>query len=246
MNRSTVVPILLAIFASLVAPQLYAAGIAFAADTPSRYETRAIHDPEGIGKFYMGREIADVMGAEGIAWLERPEREAEEQPSRVLSALHVKPGDVVADLGAGSGYFTFRLAKLVGDQGKVLAVDIEPKMLNAMRARAAQDHVSNIALILGTETDPKLPANSLDLVLMVDVYHELAYPYEVMAHVRDALKPGGTVVLVEYRAEDPAVNIKEVHKMRAAQMVKEMAVLGLKPIETVESLPQQHLILFGK
>jgi len=212
----------------------------------ARYETRAIHDPNGTGRFYMGREIAQVMGPGGIAWLDRPEREAEEHPAEVLDALELRGGEVVADLGAGSGYFTFRIAPQVGKTGKVLAVDIQDQMLDTIRRRANELKITNVEEVKATETDPGLPANSVDLVLMVDVYHELAYPYEVMTKVHQALRPGGRVVFVEYRKEDPRVPIKEVHKMSIEQLEKEMRVVGLRHLRTVETLPSQHIVIFEK
>jgi len=210
------------------------------------YEVRAIHDPNGTGRFYMGREIAQVMGAGGIAWLDRPEREDEEPPEAVIDALELRGGEVVADLGAGSGFFTFRLAAKVGKAGKVLAVDIQDEMLETLRRRAKALGVTNVQEVKGSETDPKLPASGVDRVLMVDVYHELAYPFEVMTRVREALKPGGRVVFVEYRKEDPGVPIKEVHKMSVEQLAKEMKAVGLAQIRTVESLPSQHIVIFEK
>jgi precorrin-6B methylase 2 len=210
------------------------------------YETREIHDPNGTGKFYMGREIAQVMGPGGIPWLERPEREDEERPAAVIDALGLRGGEVVADLGAGSGYFTFRLAPEVGTTGKVLAVDIQDEMLDAIRRRATALKVMNVEEVKGSETDPKLSVSGVDIVLMVDVYHELAYPFEVMTKVRKALKPGGRVVFVEYRKEDPRVPIKEVHKMTVEQLEKEMRVVGLAHLRTVETLPLQHIVIFGK
>jgi len=194
----------------------------------------------------MGREIAQVMGPGGMPWLERPEREEEEQPKLVLDALGLKGGETVVDFGAGSGYYTFRLAKIVGARGAVIAVDIEPKMLEFIRQRAARENLTNVGLVQSTETDPKLPRNRVDVVLLVDVYHELSFPYEVMSKIRDALKPNGRVVLIEFRAEDPSVPIRPVHKMSEAQAVKEMQAVGLKQIETIESLPIQHLFVFGK
>jgi len=210
------------------------------------YEVRAIHDPNGTGRFYMGREIAQVMGPGGIAWLDRPEREDEEHPEAVIDAMELRGGEVVADLGAGSGYFTFRLAAKVGKTGKVLAVEIQDEMMETLRRRARALGVTNVEDVKGTETDPKLPASGVDMVLMVDVYHELAYPFEVMTKVREALKPGGRVVFVEYRKEDPRVPIKEVHKMSVEQLSKEMKVVGLAHIRTVESLPSQHIVIFEK
>ena len=209
------------------------------------YETREKHDPNGIGKFYMGREIAHVMGPGGIPWLDRPERENEENPPKVLEALELKDGDVVADLGAGSGYYTFRIAPKIG-KGKVLAVEIEDLMIAELKKQIEKQKVTNVEIIKCTETDPKLPEGGVDLLLMVDVYHELAFPYEVMMAVRKALKPGGRVALVEFRKEDPKVPIKEVHKMSEEQIKKEMAVVGLAPLKTVGTLPWQHIAIFTK
>lgn len=213
---------------------------------PPRYETRANHDPNGTGKFYMGREIAQVMGPGGIEWLDRRQREEEEHPAQVIAALDLHPGDVVADLGAGSGYFTFRIAPKVGNTGTVLAVEIQQAMLDTLRTRAAAMKATNVKVVQGTETDPHLPANGVDLVLVVDVYHELAFPFEVMTKVRQSLKPGGRVVFVEYRKEDPAVPIKEVHKMSVEQLEKEMKVVGLVRMRTIETLPLQHIAIFRK
>ena len=209
------------------------------------YETREVHDPNGTGKFYMGREIAQVMGPGGIAWLDRPEREDEERPEAVIDALALRGGEVVADLGAGSGFFTFRIAPKVGKTGKVLAVDIQDEMLKIIRQRAIALKVTNVKEVKGSETDPKLPVSSVDIVLMVDVYHELTYPFEVMTKVREALKPGGRVVFVEYRREDPKVPIKGVHKMSLNQLKKEMSAVGLAHLQTVETLPYQHIVIFG-
>lgn len=214
--------------------------------TPPRYETRAIHDPDGTGRFYMGREIAQVMGPGGMAWLDRPERAEQEHPELVIDAMKLRDGDVVADLGAGSGYFTFRLAANVGKTGKVLAVDIQDEMLETLRQRAAEQHFANVEEVKAGETDPHLPAGVVDVVLLVDVYHELAYPFEVMTKVREALKPGGRVVFVEYRQEDPRIQIKEVHKMSVEQLTKEMKAVGFLHVRTVESLPSQHIVIFEK
>jgi ubiquinone/menaquinone biosynthesis C-methylase UbiE len=194
----------------------------------------------------MDREIAQVMGPGGIDWLDRPEREKEEPPALVLDALELRRGEVVADLGAGSGYFTFRMAPRVGVTGKVLAVDVQEPMLNALRARAAAVKAANVEVIKGSEVDPHLPAKGVDIVLLVDVYHELAYPFEVMSKVREALKQGGRVVFVEYRKEDPQVRIKEVHKMSVKQLEREMNAIGLVRVRTVETLPQQHIVIFEK
>jgi precorrin-6B methylase 2 len=214
--------------------------------TTPRYETRKDHDPDGIGKFYMGREIAQVMGHLAAEWLERPEREQEERPSKLLEALQIRPGDALADIGAGSGYLTFRLAKRTGPKGKVFAVDIQPEMLALIRQRMKATGVTNIELIQGTESDPKLPANSTDLILMVDVYHEFSYPWEMTTAMVRALKPGGRLVFVEYRKEDPEVPIKLVHKMTERQVLKEMAPHPLTWVKTLGILPRQHIIVFRK
>jgi ubiquinone/menaquinone biosynthesis C-methylase UbiE len=208
------------------------------------YTTRVNHDPNGTGKFYMGREIAQVMGPGGIEWLDRREREEEEHPAKVIDALDLRSGEIVADLGAGSGYFTFRMAPRVGETGKVLAVEIQYAMLNTLRTRAAALKATNVEVVQGSEADPHLPITGVDLVLVVDVYHELAYPFEVMTKVREALKPGGRVVFVEYRKEDAEVPIKEVHKMSVEQLEKEMNAVGLVRVRTVETLPLQHIVIF--
>jgi ubiquinone/menaquinone biosynthesis C-methylase UbiE len=212
----------------------------------SPYETRTIHDPDGTGKFYMGREIAQVMGPGGIPWLDRPEREQEERPAEVIDALSLHGGEVVADLGAGSGYFTFRIAPKVGKTGKVLAVEIQDEMIATLRQRMITQKIKNVEIVKGAESDPHLPANGVDLVLMVDVYHELGYPFEVMTAVHQALKADGRVVFVEYRKEDPKVPIKELHKMSVEQLEKEMQAVGFARLRTVETLPFQHIVIFGK
>lgn len=213
---------------------------------PPRYETREPHDPDGTGRFYLGREIAQVMGHQGADWLERPEREDEEHPSAAITSLKLRPGDVVADLGCGTGYFSWRLAQQVGRQGVVYGVDIQPEMLALLAKKMADRGVQNVRGVLGTNTDPKLPAGALDLVIMVDVYHEFDHPYEMMTNLCRALKPGGRVVLVEYRAEDPQVPIKRVHKMTEAQVKQEMAAQPLDWVETIATLPRQHIIIFRR
>jgi precorrin-6B methylase 2 len=262
LKRCTLAPTIMAIFAMAGAldsfSQRYAvlsgvSGQAITAQsvasnprTQPLYETRAQHDPNGTGKVYMDREIAQVMGPGGIEWLDRPEREEEEHPVEVLDSLDLRPGEVVADLGAGSGYFTFRMAPKVGKTGRVLAVEIQEAMLTTLRERAATKKTTNVEVVQGSEIDPHLPAGAVDLVLVVDVYHELAYPFEVMTKVRESLKPGGRVVFVEYRKEDPAVRIKEVHKMSVKQLEREMSAVGLVRVRTVETLPLQHIVIFEK
>ncbi len=213
---------------------------------PSRYELRKEHDPNGIGKFYMGREIARVMGHQAADWLERPEREREESPQKMIEALELKPGMVVADVGVGTGYHAFRMSPLVGAKGKVLGVDIQQEMLDLLADKAKELGITNVEGVLGTESDPKLPEGAVDLVLMVDVYHELEFPYEEMLAIKKSLKQGGRVALVEFRMEDPKVPIKLVHKLSEAQAKKEMEAVGLKWQKTVNTLPWQHLILFIK
>src|SRR5262245_6275858 len=212
---------------------------------PSVYETRADHDPDGIGKFYMGREIAHVMGYQGAEWLERPERIEEERPDQVVEQMKLKPTDVVADIGAGTGYFSFRIGRVVR-QGKVFAVDIQPEMLSVIEKRKEQLKVDNVAGLRGSETDTNLPENSVDVALLVDVYHEFSFPREMMLSLVKALKPGGRVVQIEYRGEDPNVPIKRLHKMTVAQCRKEMAAVGLVWKETKGFLPQQHFIVYEK
>jgi ubiquinone/menaquinone biosynthesis C-methylase UbiE len=198
---------------------------------------------DGIGKVYMGREIAQVMGYQGSAWLDRKNRDREEKPELLIEALELKPTDIVADIGAGTGYMSFKIADKVL-KGQVLAVDVQPEMVQILGDRISKSSVANIQPMLGTEQDPQLTPDSINLAIFVDVYHELAYPREVMANVAKALKPNGRIALVEYRAEDPFVLIKPLHKMSQAQARKEMNELGLQWLETKSMLPQQHLMLF--
>jgi SAM-dependent methyltransferase len=208
--------------------------------------TRVLSSPDGIGKRYMGRDIAGVMGWQGAAWLERAEREREERTDLLLTALDLKPGMVVADIGAGTGYLSRRMAPAVVPGGKVLAVDVQPEMVALLQRTAKPGELAHILPSLGTEDDVKLPAASVDLAIMVDVYHELAFPYEVLRSIVRALKPGGRIAFVEYRAEDPKVPIKPLHKMSEAQIRLEAAVHGLLWDRTVSTLPWQHLVLFRK
>ncbi|MBE9078599.1 class I SAM-dependent methyltransferase [Romeria aff. gracilis LEGE 07310] len=200
---------------------------------------------DGIGKLYYGREISDVMGHRGAAWLERPSRELDERPDAAAAALDLRPTDTVADIGAGSGYISFLLAPYV-PQGKILAVDIQPEMLARLEAARDQRQIENVETVLGTPDDPHLPADSVDLAVMVDAYHEFAYPREMMAGIVHALKPGGRVVLAEYRAENPLILIKRHHKMSEQQVKRELTAAGLVWEKTDERLPQQHLVFFRK
>ena len=200
---------------------------------------------DGTGKYYMGREIAQVMGHQGSGWLERPDRATEEQPQKMIAALELKSTDVVADIGAGTGYISQLLARQV-PEGKVLSVDIQPEMIELLKQRVKKSKIANIQTQLGTEQSPELPAESIDLAIMVDAYHEFSYPHEMMAGIVAALKPGGRVVLAEYRGEDPQVFIKPHHKTTQKQIQSEMKDLGLKLLKNESVLPQQHLLFFGK
>jgi len=220
--------------------------LAFAADAADSRYTAIRGSPDGIGKVYMGREVAKVMSYHGASWLERPERMQEERPDLVLAAFDLKPGMQVADIGAGSGYYSSRMAERVGREGVVYAVDVQPEMLDILRLQMKQQKMSNVRPILGSETDPKLPAAALDLAIMVDVYHELEYPYEMLAAIVRALKPGGRVVFVEFRGDDPSVPIKALHTMTEDQVRKEAAVHPLVWIKTVSDLPWQHVVVFRK
>lgn len=216
-----------------------------AEDPVSRYEQREA-SRDGIGRFYLGREIAHVMGHEGAPWLERTERQDEERPDVLHSLLSLRPGMVVADIGAGTGYHSWRMAEKIGPQGKVYAVDIQPEMLSLLATNMAHRGITNVSGVLGTITDPKLPANSVDLALMVDVYHEFDHPHEMLAAIVASLKPGGRVAFVEFRGEQVSVPIKPLHKMTEAQVRKEAEVHALEWVETRRELPWQHLILFRK
>jgi len=202
---------------------------------------------DGTGKVYMGREISHVMGHTAIDWLERPEREAEEATSRVMKGLaqEIKPDAVVVDVGSGSGYYSFRLASLV-PQGKVIGVDIQPEMVAHLVQKAQSLEVTNVEANLGKVDSVQLPKESVDAVIMVDAYHEFSHPNEMMQSIAYALKPGGRVYLLEYRAEDPAVPIKPLHKMTEAQAIKEMQAVGLKHLKTEDYLPWQHFMVFEK
>jgi SAM-dependent methyltransferase len=195
-------------------------------------------------KFYKGREIADAMHYAGAGWLVRESRERDEECSTMLKALHVKPGQTVCDMGCGNGFYTLKLSSLVGKEGQVLAVDIQPEMLSLLRERAKEHELDNIKPILGTPTDPNLPEGKIDLILCVDVYHEFSNPQEMLAAMRKSLKPGGRVALVEFRSEDPKVPIKPLHKMSKEQILREWPANGFKLVEQFDKLPWQHLMFF--
>lgn len=227
-------------------PLLWAccAATVFAAEHPG-YTVAPERRTTGIGKFYMGREIAFVMGHQAADWLNRPAREREERPDAVVANMNLEADDVVADIGAGSGYFSFRIARQV-PEGKVLAVDIQPEMLQLIAARQEQEGVTNIERVLGEIDNPNLPPESIDAAIMVDAYHEFSHPYEMMAGIYQALRPGGRVFLLEYRGEDPSVPIRPLHKMTEQQVVKEMSVFGLEWTDTLDFLPWQHMMIFSK
>ena len=193
-------------------------------------------DPNGIGKWYMGRQIAQVMSHYGISWLERPEREMEENTSLLLRNLNLREGMSVADIGAGSGYHVSLMSPMVG-KGKVYAVDIEPEMIRFLNNRIKQEKLNNVITVLGNEKSVQLPSASIDLMILVDVYHECAYPYELAKSMLDALKPSGRLVLVEFRTEDPEVPIKAIHKMSEKQAIREMEAAGLSFIKNITNLP---------
>ena len=187
------------------------------------------------------------MGHQGASWLERPERQTEERTDVLLDALALGPGEVVADIGAGSGYFSWRMAQKVGAQGVVYAVDIQQEMLDLLMSQMRRRQVGEIVRpVLGTVQDPKLPAESVDTILLVDVYHEFDFPYEMAQAMIRALKPGGRLVLVEYRGEDPAVPIKRLHKMTEAQVQRELAVHPVQFEKNIPTLPRQHILIFRK
>ena len=210
------------------------------------YEQREGGDPSGIAKWFMGRQIARVMGHQAADWLERPERESEERTDLLVQSLRFQPGDVVADIGCGSGYVARKIAPLLGDKGWVYGVDIQPEMLDLLARRMAMFRIPNVKGVLGDEKDPKLPAASCDAMIMVDVYHEFEHPFEMIQSMIRALKPGGRLIFVEFRAEDPTVPIKAVHKMSEAQVRKEMSVQPVQWVETIGVLPWQHIIVFRK
>jgi protein-L-isoaspartate O-methyltransferase len=214
------------------------------ANAQDRYQYRD-GDPDGIGKWYMGREIAYLMSHYGISWLERPEREKEERVSLLLKNMDLKPGMVVADIGAGSGYHAVRMSKMV-EEGKVYAVDVEPKMIDYLDKRLKDEGYSNIKTILGKEQSVGLNPASTDIMLLVDVYHELSFPYEMARSMLGALKPGGKLFLVEYRAEDNSVPIKQVHKMTEKQAIKELKAAGFIFVHNITNLPWQHCLVFKK
>jgi len=208
------------------------------------YTTKTPH-PDGTGKIYLGREIASVMSAAGGDWLERNTRQEEENVALAIAKLGLQGNSVVADIGAGTGYYTFRIAPKI-PQGKVYAVEVQDEFISALKTRQQELGLANVEVIKGTSQSPNLPAASVDLAIMVDVYHELEYPQEMLQALHQALKPTGKLLLLEYRAEDPAIPIKELHKMSVAQANKELSANGFKLFRREDFLPIQHFLLYEK
>ena len=222
-----------------------ACGVRADVDPEKSHYTTGSPNRDGIGKIYMGREISHVMGHLGAGWLERPERERLERTDLLIAGLRLSEDFVVADIGAGTGYFTFPVAARV-PEGKVFSVDIQPEMLALIEQRKTLENVVNVETVLGEADDPRLPDNEIDLAFIVDAYHEFSFPREMGERLKASLKPGGQLVLVEYRAEDPRVPIKRLHKMSEMQVKQEMAAIGLDWVRTESHLPQQHVLIFQK
>jgi precorrin-6B methylase 2 len=202
-------------------------------------------DPNGIGKWYKGREIAHVMGYQGMFWLERPERELEERTSLLLKNMNIQAQDQIADIGAGSGYHVFRMAKKAKN-GMIYAVDIQDEMLAVLEQKKKTGNHTNVSVVKGSVKSINIPKNTLDKVLIVDVYHEMDYPVEMMQSVYSSMKPNGKLFLIEYRGEDPEVPIKRLHKMSEEQAVKELKAVGFTLEENISNLPWQHCMVFIK
>jgi SAM-dependent methyltransferase len=218
------------------------------ADTSSPPSTEYVDGPatvDGIGKYFMGREISQVMGHLGAGWLERDTREQEERTDLLLDFLFDLDAEVVADIGVGTGYFALPWALRI-PEGRVIGVDIQPEMLAILTDRAERSGITNVEAIQGSVEDPRLPPATVDVVLIVDAYHEFSHPREMLAGIARGLKPGGRLVLVEYRGEDPLVPIKELHKMTEDQAIREVETAGLEWVETADFLPQQHVLVFQK
>ena len=232
------------IFMRVLCLMLLSSPACFATDPPGAYRWGK-PDRDGIGKYYMDRQISHVMGHLGAPWLEREGREREERTDLIIANLSLEDNSVVADIGAGTGYFSFPVARRVPG-GRVLAVDIQEEMLNIIEKRKKQAGIGNIETVLGSATDPNLPAEKVDLAFIVDAYHEFSHPFEMSQAIFSALKPGGRLVLIEYRGEDASVPIKRLHKMTQQQVRKEMQALGFRWEGTRDFLPQQHFMTFTK
>ncbi len=237
---------LLALLCLFALCKAFAANLVFAEPGTSEQNAVVIDGeplPEPLTE-YKGRRIAQTMSYRGAAWLTRATREKEESCSELLKALNVQAGQVACDIGCGNGFYTLKLAELVGEDGKVLAVDIQPEMLTLLRERAKEEDVSNVEPILSSVIDPGLPAKGVDLILLVDVYHEFSHPEHMLRAMRESLAPGGRIALVEYREEDPSVPIKPLHKMSKKQMLKEYLPNGFRLVEEYDELPWQHVMFF--
>lgn len=206
---------------------------------------RTTASADGIGKTYLGREIAHVMGFGGAGWLERDERQEEENTALAIRKLPIMAQSVVADIGAGTGYYTFRIAEKV-PQGKVYAVDVQDESVSFLRDKAQDLGLKNVEVVKGSAQSPNLPDNSVDLVIMVDVYHELEYPHEMLQAIRKSLKPDGKILLLEYRAEDPSIPIKKLHKLSVQQATRELEANGFKLVQRGDFLPIQHFLVYEK
>lgn len=238
----------LTLLAALVGSALFSAAIdpsdAWCEEPPKKTNSKSKLPPPL--KFYQGREIAPTMSHLGAKWLIRNSREREEACEKLLKVLGVKPGMVVCDMGCGNGFYSLKLAKLVGKKGRVLAVDIQPQMLSLLKKRLDADGLKNVQPVLGTLIDPKLPKGGVDLILLVDVYHEFSYPQQMLRAMRASLKPSGQIVLVEYRLEDRKVPIKRLHKMSKKQILKEIPANGYKLVRQYDKLPWQHVMFFAR
>jgi ubiquinone/menaquinone biosynthesis C-methylase UbiE len=215
------------------------------AESSSGTYTFKTPDRDGTGKVYMGREISKVMNFMGMSWLERSTRNQEENTDLAIKKLPIDEASVVADIGAGSGFYTFRIAKRV-PKGKVYAVEIQDSAIKYLKERSEELGFDNVITVKGSEKSPQLPENSIDLAIMVDVYHELLYPYEVLQEIKKSLKPGGKLLLIEYRGEDPEVYIKPLHKMTVAQVTKELTANGFKMVQNGQFMNIQHFLVFEK
>jgi ubiquinone/menaquinone biosynthesis C-methylase UbiE len=213
--------------------------------SPPAAETKKEDVPPAL-THYMGREIAQTMHFLGAPWLTRDSRDREEEPAKLMKALHLKPGMTVCDLGCGNGFYTLRMAREILPGGKVLAVEIQKEMLDLLARRAEKEKITNYEPVLGTVVDPRLPDNKVDLILVVDVYHEMDHPVEMLAALRKSLSKGGRLALVEFRAEDDNVPIKPLHKMSKAQIMKEIPANGFKLVEQYDGLPWQHVMFFER
>lgn len=246
-GRACAIPMrFLVLFVFFLGPDIAAAGQRVALERSAPVEavyTYTTPSRDGIGKRYMGREIARTIGHRSARWLERPTRAYEELPDRVIEAMELAPDAAVADVGAGTGYFTVRIAAMI-PAGRVYAVDIQAEMLEVIRKHRQQLSLSNVTLVQAKPDNPLLPEESIDAGLLVDAYHEFSHPYEMMRALTAALRPGGRMYLVEYRGEDPRISIKPLHKMTQAQAIKEMRAVGLKWRHTFDFLPTQHLMVF--